>query len=248
MRKIAATNDTSTLNLIRTAQDQSDKAASKAALLSLWNMLGQAATGIAVKQSYKRDSDHSLHGYTLAQRRNNLSSDAFMVFRKAVMEFDTSRGVPFMAYIAKKLGWQIRTDKRNNSKRTEHEILTDYSLESGSGIDFSKDPYCTRDLANFTKYDMEEPLASHMVRDIEGDCARNDAIELIMRCIKDNPKMSEYVKTMKQICEDGDKATDAEAAERMHCTRANTHNIHKKLLQLLEEQGVIEECRLALAA
>ena len=248
MRKIAATNDTSTLNLIRTAQDQSDKAASKAALLSLWNMLGQAATGIAVKQSYKHDSDHSFRGYTLSQRRNNLTFDTFMVFRKAVMEFDTSRGVPFMAYIAKKLGWQIQTDKRNNSKRADQEILTDYSLESGSGIDFSKDPYRAKDLANFTRYDMEEPLASHMDRDIEGDCARDDVIKLIMRCIKDNPKMSEYFKTMKQICEDGDKATDAEAAERMHCTRANTHNIHKKLLQFLEEQGVIEECRLALAA
>ena len=205
-------------NLIALVQTAPTEEARASAIGQMWEQFGDNVVGIAAKQSYNMDSDFGYHGYSIADRRAAVMGETFEVFIKTAQEFDATLGVPFMAHIANKVKWQLQTAKRENSKRDDREETLEY---------------------------IEHCAAPN---DMDNKVHLKDAIDAIKRSLKGNPTLLRYFDTLMDICYDGLNPTDAEAARRMGCTRATTNNYRKQLLQHLSEYGLVEDCRMALAA
>ena len=205
-------------NLIALAQSAPNEESRANAIGQMWEQYGDKIVGIAAKQSYTMDSDFGYHGYSVAERRSAVMSETFEVFRKTALEFDATLGVPFMAHAANKVKWQLQTNKRENAKKTDREVSLDY-IENCSAPN-----------------------------DMEANVYLKDSIVAIKRSLAGNPTLLRYFDTLMDICHDGLNPTDAEAARRMSCTRATTNNYRKQLLEHLYDCGLVEDCRMALAA
>ena len=88
-------------NLIAIVQTAPSAKAYERAIRALWAIFGDFFTALVAKKSYLLDSDFSLWGCSPAERRENLAGNAYMLFYKAVSDFEPCRKVPFAAYIAK---------------------------------------------------------------------------------------------------------------------------------------------------
>jgi DNA-directed RNA polymerase specialized sigma subunit len=235
-------------NLIDIAQHAPKGSERSEAINKLWDMYGDMVTGITVKKSYLHDSDHSMHGMTAAERRSNLQEQAFDTFRKAVLSFDLSRPIPFMAYVAQKINWQQLDFKRCNAKHSRKERATDFSCEGGYGSNSSENTPDLSSITTLSQIDTESPMASSLYDDFENRAYLEDAVHVLFNKLQKEKKLLEYAITFYQVCQDGEKATDAEIAKRMGCSRANTNHLHKKLIDFLKDSDIANDCRLALAA
>ena len=121
------TNQQTTLSLVRIAQGAKTKRMRENAVQALWDIHGPKVMGIDNKNSSKEDADWDLHGLSHAERQQQIQSNTFMMFRRAVMNYDPRTNVPFMAYVANGSKFLQKTEKRNNSKRTNREVLVDFS-------------------------------------------------------------------------------------------------------------------------
>ena len=130
-KKIQATT-TEINNLIAIVQTAPSAKAYERAIHALWAIFGDFFTALVAKKSYLLDSDFSLWGCSPAERRENLAGNAYMLFYKAVSDFEPSRKVPFAAYIAKIGEWRMRDEKRKNAKRSKREELDRCTSNSDS--------------------------------------------------------------------------------------------------------------------
>ena len=235
------TDQKTTLNLIRIAQDAETKDVRNYAVLKLWDIHGPKVMGISGKNSFKENADWDLRGLSPAERQQRILSNTFMMFCRAVMNYDPRTNVPFMAYVANSSKFQQKTEKRNNAKRTNREVPVDFS-GSLSLETYGDNPQTVRDLAILKEAD-HAPC-----QEIENIEIR-DTIEGIERFLKKNsPKLLPYFRTSYEFCQEYGDCKDIDVAVELGCTRANAGQLRKKLERLLREAGLYEECRLAFAA
>ena len=224
-------------NLIAIAQTAPSAKAYERAIHALWAIFGDFFTALVAKKSYLLNSDFSLWGCSPAERRENLAGNAYMLFCKAVSDFEPSRKVPFAAYIAKIGDWRIRDEKRKNAKRSKREELDRCASNSDSGEEsYSRIDNC--DVNPFTGERNEQ--------DCEFD--RKDLLVLFKkRLAARDPKALNRFNIMYELCREGNYS-DAEAARRIGCKRANMKNVKNNLIQIMAECGLEEEFRLLMAA
>ena len=221
--------------LIAIAQDSPSDYAHDKAICTLWDIYGSYFMALVAKNSFLISSDFSLNGYSPKDRKANLAGDAFMVFSKAVLDFDPSMKVPFEAFFANKIRWHMADEKRKNSKRGDLE-KTESNLKKND--DEGHSPIEIADTNPFTG---ERNV-------LESDYEQSEIIDIIRHRLAKKPKMLREFNTMYEVSCNCDKYTDVEVAEALHCTRANTGKIKMNIRKFLIDCGLEDECRLVMAA
>ncbi len=235
------TDQKTTLSLISIAQDAESKDTRNRAVLKLWDIHGPKVMGITNMYSYKEDADWDLHGLSPADRQKQIMSNTFMMFHRAVMNYDTHTKVPFMAYVANSSKFQQKTVKRENAKRTGREVVIDFSGNTREEK-YGDSPQMLRDLAILKEADC---TTCQEIEDVE----IRDTFEGIDRFLRKNcPKLLPFYHACWEICLEYGDFKDVYVAGKLGCTRANAGILRKKLENLLREAGLYEECRLAFAA
>lgn len=209
--------------IIMQAQNAKNGESRAEAIGKLWGIVGKAVVDSVVANSIHLNSDFSLQGMSTQERRAKLLGDAFLVFYKAVMNFDPGFNVPFLAYVSQRTKWNLATDKRNNSKLDAREEKTVDNYDELAG-----------DLLGDT--------------DIEGDCFRKDAVLAIGRIARREKRLATYFSACQEVCAMGLDCSDAEVARYLGCTRASTGLYRKKLVRLLAENGLDFDSLVATAA
>lgn len=213
-------------SLVEVAQNAQNGRIRSGALRLLWEIVGDTVMGNMVGKSYRINSDFDMIGDSPRDRREKLASDAYLFFCGAVMNFDQNLGVPFLAYVAQKIGWKLATEKRNNSKRTNRVVISSKMQPNASEDSAEEDAFAVL----LERTPNEE--------DVEGDCFRKDAILKIKRLAASDPKVAAYFETCQEACNQGFRGSDAEVARYMGFTRASTGNYRKKLVRMLAEKGM----------
>ena len=224
-------------NLIALAQTAPSAEAYERAIQALWAIFGEFFTALVAKKSFLFDSDFSLWGCSPAERQAYQAGTAYMLFCKAVSDFEPSRKVPFAAYIAKIGEWRMLDEKRKNAKRSKREELDHYT----SNCDSDEESYSRIDNCDINPFTGER-------NEQDSDFDKKDFVKRLKKCIAANdPKALRRLVIMYEICHEGDYS-DAEAARRIGCERANMKNVKKSLRQTMAECGLKEEFRLLMAA
>lgn len=223
-------------SLVEVAQNAQNGRIRSGALGLLWEIVEDTVMVNTVGKSYRINSDFDMIGDSPKDRREKLASDAYLIFCGAVMNFDLNLGVPFLAYIAQKLGWKLATDKRNNAKR-DNRVKISSKMQANATEEFAEDDAFA---ALLERTPNEE--------DVEGDCFRRDAILKIKNIAASAPKIAAYLETCQEVCYQGYRGSDAEVARFMGCTRASTGNYRKKLVRMLAEKGMDFNSLVATAA
>ena len=235
-KKIQATT-TEINNLIAIVQTAPSAKAYERAIHALWAIFGDFFTALVAKKSYLLDSDFSLWGCSPAERRENLAGNAYMLFYKAVSDFEPSRKVPFAAYIAKIGEWRMRDEKRKNAKRSKREELD----RCTSNSDSDEEQYSRIDNCDVNPFTGER-------NELDCDFDKKDLVALFKkRLAARDPKALHRLDIIHELCSEGNYS-DAEAARRIGCERANMKNVKKNLRQTMAECGLEEEFRLLMAA
>lgn len=230
--------------LITIAQDSTKHANIRlGATRKLWDIYGDHFLGLMAAKSRALNSDWSLQGMSDKDRGMRISGQVFMLFWKVVLKFDLTKGVKFLAYLTNMGKWNLKTEKRDNSKMTERMLFVDFSMESRPNKP-SKDPEMD-----------EEGLMCAVINEIS---ARNTyekrvfhilASEATKRAISGKKRLLEFLATAFKVCHECPKGyTDVEVAERMKITRAQVGNLRRQVLELLESAGLIPKYRGILAA
>ena len=205
-------------NLIATAQAATSDYAHDKAIYALWDIFGNYFMALVAKNSFQISSDFSLNGCSPKERKANLAGDAYMVFCKAVQDFDLNMNVPFEAFFAQKISWHMADEKRKNAKRDK--------LEKAE--------------SKLKKIDDE---ADSII-----DCGDMNPFTEERNVLESDYEQSEIIDIMYEVSRNCDKYTDVEVAEALHCTRANTGKIKKNIRKFLIDCGLEDECRLLMAA
>ena len=207
MQQNAQTANTN--RLVAVVQNSANAEVRARALQELWEIHGARLVGIMAKKSYWIDSDFSLRGCTLGERRGDQSGKAYIVFHNAVMSFDLGAGVPFGAYIAQKGNWCVEDEKRENSRRGNYEEV----------VDFSTEDYASEEVGP----DDAEPWKL--------------AIRRIYQATEQNPRLHRYVGIWMDLLREEREYSDAEVARRMGCTRANVGLYKKAVIRMMQEDS-----------
>ena len=231
--------DQMTLSLISIAQGATTKRVRDLAVLKLWDIHGPKTMGISGMHSYQEDADWDLRGTTPTVRQERIMSNTFEMFRRAVMNYDTSRKVPFMAYVSTNSRFQQKTVKRNNAKHTNREIPVDFS-GTFSKEKYGDNPQTIRDLTILNKADRT------ICQEIE-DVEIRDSFEGIGRFLGENhPKLLQFWNTCYEVCQETGSYTDTAVADMLGYTRANIGPLRDKFLSVITEAGLDEDLRLVL--
>ncbi len=224
-------------NLIALAQTAPSPEAYERAIQALWTIFGDYFTALVAKNSYLIDSDFSLRGYSPAERQSYQAGTAYMLFCKAVSDFEPSRKVPFAAYIAKIGKWRILDEKRKNAKRSKREELDRYASSSDS----DEESYSRIDNCDVNPFTGER-------NELDCDFDKKDLVARFKkRLATSDPKALSRFDIIYELCSEGNYS-DAEAARRIGCERANMKNVKKNLRQTMAECGLEEEFRQLMAA
>jgi len=222
-------------NLIAIAQASPSEQAHDKAIYALWDIFGNYFMALVAKNSFLTSSDFSLNGCSPKERKANLAGDAYMVFCKAVQDFDPNKNVPFEAFFANKIRWHVADEKRKNSKRNKREKV-DRDLKNSDDEAYSR----------FENEDTNMFTGERNV--LESDYEQSEIIDIIRHRLAKSPKMLRAFDTMYEVSRNCDKYTDIEVAEALHCTRANTGKIRMNIRKFLIDCGLENECRLLMAA
>jgi len=222
-------------NLIAIAQAAPSEYAHDKAMYTLWDIFGDYVMALVAKNSFLTSSDFSLNGCSPKERKANLAGDAYMVFCKAVQDFDPSMNVPFEAFFANKIRWHVADEKRKNAKRDKVEKVDRYAKNSNDEV--------------FSRIDNNDTNIFTEERNVlESDYEQSEIIDIIRLRLANSPKMLKAFDTMYEVSRNCDKYTDVEVAQALHCTRANTGKIKKNICKFLIDCGLEDECRLLMAA
>ena len=224
-------------NLIALAQTAPSPEAYERAIQALWTIFGDYFTALVAKNSYLIDSDFCIRGYSPAERQSYQAGTAYMLFCKAVSDFEPSRKVPFAAYIAKIGEWRMRDEKRKNAKRSKREELD----RCTSNSDSDEGSYSRID-----NYDVNPFTGERNELDCDFD-KKDLLVQFKKRLAARDPKALNRFNIMYELCREGNYS-DAEAARRIGCERANMKNVKNNLIQIMAECGLKEEFRLLMAA
>lgn len=235
-KKTNQKTDLMTLTLVSIAQNAKTRREREDAVQMLWDIHGPKVMGISGMHSFKEDADWDLRGTSPAKRQERIMSNTFEMFRQAVMNYDTSRKVPFMAYVATNSRFQQKTVKRNNAKHTNREVTVDFS-GTFSREKYGDNPQTLRDMSILNKADC---TTCQGLEDVE----IRDFFEGVGRYLKKNcPKLLQFWEACREVCEETGSYTDSDVAAKLGYTRANIGPLRRKLRNVLEEANLAEECR-----
>ena len=230
-------NTTKINKLIASAQTAPNPEAYEREIQALWAIFGEYFTALVAKNSYLIDSDFSLRSSSPAERQTYQAGTAYMLFCKAVSDFEPSRKVPFAAYIAKIGDWRMRDEKRKNAKRSKREELD----RCASNSDSDEESYSRIDNCDVNPFTGER-------NELDCDFDKKDLlVRFKKRLAARDPKALNRFNIMYELCREGNYS-DAEAARRIGCERANMKNVKNNLIQIMAECGLKEEFRLLMAA
>ena len=236
-------------NLVIVAKNDPNADIRQMAIDGLWTICGGQIVGVMLKNSYRIDSDHAYHGMSYEERRDDVTSTSYIVFREWLDTFDPSMGVPFLAYTSQKSCWMMQDEKRRNSKRTRWVKISNPDGSSyGDDDDDPHRPLKKRGLDKESADNCDENPFTGEVNAFEVDLEWKDMVRQIRNSCKKNPKMLRFFDTMVLLNKEGHNCTDAKVAEKLGCTRANTGVQHKKFLKFMKDKGLDQEFRLLLAA
>lgn len=219
-----------TNRLIAVAQTAANADDRNPALHELWRIHGDRLVCVMAKKSCQIDSDFSYRGCSFKERQDNLMGDAYLVFYEAVMSFDSSKGVPFAAYVAQKGNWHIADEKRENSKRGGMEKCVDFTVESLSSCDEAD---CATDLAFVRK-------ALKCNAGFDDEIYWKEMLFCIYQATEPNSRLHKYFGACIELLHEGFDYSDAEIARRMGCTRANIGVYKKALIRMMKEDWRFE--------
>jgi len=220
-----------TNRLVAVAQTAANADDRSHALHELWKIHGDRLVGVMAKKSYQLDSDFGYRGCSFEERRRNLMGDAYIVFYKAVMEFDFGEGVPFAAFIAQKGNWRVADEKRENSRHGEWEKSVDFTVESisaGDTLDEKGNVHALRKVLAFSA-GFDEKI-----------CQR-DAVLGIYHATEQYPRLHRYFGVCLELLDEDADYSDAEIARRMGCTRANVGVYKKALIRMMKADWRFED-------
>ena len=230
-------NTTKINKLIARAQTAPSAEAYERAIQDLWAIFGEYFTALVAKNSYLIDSDFSLRGSSPAERQTYQAGTVYMLFCKAVSDFEPSRKVPFAAYIAQIGEWRMLDEKRKNAKHSKREELD----RCTSNSDSDEESYSRIDNCDVNPFTGER-------NELDCDFDKKDLlVRFKKRLAARDPKALNRFNIMYELCREGNYS-DAEAARRIGCERANMKNVKSNLLQIMAECGLKEEFRLLMAA
>lgn len=221
---------TETNRLIAVAQSAASAEERERAFHALWGIYGERFMGVVAKASYLINSDFDLQGCSPKERKQNLMGNAYSVFDTAVRKFDTSRGVPFGAYINDMGKHRIVDEKRKNAKRGKRMVYVNFMQEFRAP---SKD-ISESDLETILRAIRRKPSFTEKA-------ILKDALQRISVALKPTPKLARYFDTCLEICADGMGYSDAEAARRMGYTRAGIGLFRKEVASTLKECHLYNE-------
>lgn len=233
-------NQDLTLALIYAAQNAKTSQARSRAILRLWEIYGQQVMGISEKNSRKVDANWDLHGLSHTDHQKEILSNTFTMFWKAVLRYDPTLNDSFMAYVAMNSKYQQQTEKRENAKRGNREVLVDFSAKP-SKDEYGEEPHAIRDMAALRK-------CIYRGRPDTIVDAR-DAIDTIERVLESKyPKLLPVFRAIREVCQAHDVYKDVDVAAELGCTRANAGILRKKLAKVLKDEGLKEEIWLVIRA
>lgn len=228
-------NQDLTLALIYAAQNAKTSQARSRAILRLWEIYGQQVMGISEKNSRKVDANWDLHGLSLTDRQREIMTDTFMMFQKAVLRYDPTLNDSFIAYVSMSSKYQQQTEKRENAKRGNREVLVDFSAKP-SKDEYGEEPHAIRDMAALRK-------CIYRGRPDTIIDAR-DAINRIERVLESKyPKLLPYFHALYEVCQAHDVYKDVDVAAELGCTRANAGILRKKFAKVLKDAELEEVIR-----
>jgi len=205
-------------NLVRRAQRARNESVRARAIDELWACCGNYVTNIAVGKSYRLDPDFSLHGMAPKERQEELSIEMFLRFRDCVMDFDSALGVPFLAWVAKKIKWQLLDDKRANSKRGKREKVLDGEMCAGSNI---------------------KTGISGEDRGFVQDCENRRLIDRCRNIVKGQaPKLLRAFDAMDEDSKANDRYCDSRVAKALGCSKVYVGILRKEIRNLLIDCGM----------
>jgi hypothetical protein len=233
-------NQDLTLALIYAAQNAKTSQVRSRAILRLWEIYGQQVMGISEKNSRKVDANWDLHGLSHTDHQKEILSDTFMMFWKAVLRYDPTLNDSFIAYVAMNSKYQQQTEKRENAKRGNREVLVDFNAKPSKDRD-GEEPQAIRDMAALKK-------CIYRGRPDTIVDAR-DTINRIERILESKyPKLLPYFHALYEVCQAYDKTKDTYVAAEQDYTRSNASQLRKKLAKVLEDEGLKEEIWLVIRA
>ena len=204
-------------NLIRKAQRARSESVRAKAIDELWGLCENFVMNVAVGKSYRLDSDFSLHGMTPVRRCEELSIEMFLRFRECALNFNPSFGNPFLAWAAQNIGWQLLSDKRDNSNRREREKKC------------AAYAYCCHG---------EDLLTGEANYFAQG----RDNKRLIAKCrkvIKEQaPKLLRAFDAMEKDSKENGRCCDTRVAEALGCTKVYAGILRKKIIDILTDNGM----------
>lgn len=219
-----------TNRLIAIAQTAANADDRNPALHELWRIHGNRLVCVMAKKSCQIDSDFGYRGCSFKERQDNLMGDAYLVFCEAVMSFDSSKGVPFAAYVAQKGNWHIADEKRENSKRGGMEKCVDFTVENLSACDESDN---AADLAIIRK-------ALKCNAGFDDEIYWKKMLFCIYQATEQNFRLHKYFGFCLELLSEDADYSDAEIARRMGCTRANVGVYKKALIRMMKEDWRFE--------
>ena len=208
--------------LAKQAQDATNEDYRIDTLEELWGIVGNTIVHSMIKISKKP--------------REKILGDSYLFFRKAVLNFDPSLGVPLLAYVIQESNWSFATANRKEQKHRKRE-----PLESSLYDDTDEEP-------NKASHSSVYPGFYHYGQDVDGNCFRKNAILQIEQIASRDKKLADYFSACKKACFHGLDCTDAEVARYMGRTRACTGIYRRKLVRLLAENGLNFDNLVATAA
>ena len=131
----------------------------------------------------------------------------------------------------------MRDEKRKNAKRSKREELD----RCTSNSDSDEEQYSRIDNRDVNPFTGER-------NELDCDFDKKDLVARFKkRLAARDPKALHRLDIIHELCSEGNYS-DAEAARRIGCERANMKNVKKSLRQTMAECGLKEEFRLLMAA
>ena len=219
MKQINAVRSTQDIvnMLAMQAQNTKDEEYRAEALEELWGIIGNTIVHSMMKLSQKP--------------REKVLGESFLLFRKAVLNFDPSLEVPLLAYVIQESKWGFASAYRKEQKHRKREPL--------EGAFYDDPEEGTDENSHKSVYpESINPGFYHYGQDVDGNCFRKNAILQIERIASKDKKLAAYFSACQKACSHGLACSDAEVARYMGRTRACIGLYRRKLVRLLAENGL----------
>lgn len=184
----------------------------KNALKMLWERYGDLVMRIAVSQARKQQSDFSEKGESNKRREMSIAGKFYLHFADWIQNYDETCNVPLNKYLAQRIVWATKGEKRKNSKRAGFESVVDDAAFWNS--EALVDEYSTR---------------------FADESEQSRMLEGIAREVASSPKLTRFFEHCCEVFQIYDKCEESEVAKRMGCSRPTVYNLFDQIRKHLKK-------------